>query len=130
MATIGITDSKAIKGFESIFDSEVAGVAEAERPTFQAWLDAEEGARAHPLLSSKFAAPPPAGDTPPPPGGTPPAPPAYPAANAGANGGQQPPTRDQGKMDSTQLRTYLASLSPTQAKAWKEQNGDAYGWPA
>ena len=128
MATIGITDQKAIQGFESIYASEVAGVAEAERPTFQTWLEAEEGARAHPLLSARFSAPAETGDAAPPPAGAPPAPPAYPAPNAGANGGAQPPTRDQGKMNGIQLRAYLASLSPTQAKAWKEQNGEAYGW--
>jgi hypothetical protein len=134
MAELGITDQKAIKGFESIYASEVAGLADDARPSFGDWLAADDGARAHPLLSGKFTgAPsspaPSSGDDATAAGAPPPiAPgPAHPSANAGANGAT-PPARDPAKMSAAQLRTYLNSLSPAQAKQWKEENGARYGW--
>ena len=127
MAQIGVVDEQTIRGFESIFASEVAGLAEETRPTFRGWLEAEDGARAHPLLSRNFSSSPAPSDRSASGEAVAPAAPAYPAPNSGTTGAQ-PPTREQGRMSRQDLREYLAGLTPDQVKTWRERNGDAYGW--
>ncbi len=139
LAKIGVMDEQTIRGFESIYSAEIAGIAEGERPAFSAWLEAEEGARTHPLLSKSFSGAPPvpaagsggddhmASGGPAQPAAPAAPPPAYPIPNGGAPPGP-PPARDQRLMNPAQVRAHLHSLSRTQRAAWRAEHGAKYGW--
>ncbi len=48
------TGAKAEKSFLALYRSEIAGLETGERPSFEDWLQAEDGARANPLLDRFF----------------------------------------------------------------------------
>jgi len=64
LASAGITDAGKLAGIEAIFASQNAGLADADKLDFAAWIADADGARMHPLLAPHFNGAPgvPAGD--------------------------------------------------------------------
>jgi hypothetical protein len=138
---LGVADSNVAASFSALYSSATAHLEADARPSFAAWLDDENGARANPLLVGFFAA----GND----GATPAAPSHLPTngatSAASATATSRPPASsfpapgratDPNPPASTprlspgQLRRMFQTMSPAEVRAWQEQNGSAHGWQA
>ncbi len=144
LQAVGVTDAAVSAGFQALYASYAAGIPDGgETKSFTDWVNAEDGAKANPLLSSQFgnAAPAAAVGAPSaigapaaaaavgqpataPPAGAPPVG-GLPAVNNGAPA--QPPA-GQNLMSAAQLKTMFQGMNPGEVKAWQQQHGAAYGW--
>lgn len=134
LLAIGVTDQNVASSFAALYSSATAALDAEARPTFGDWLQADDGAKANPLLAGFFAGNDGAsGTSETPSNGTPPALPAatgrpapsFPAPNTHAN--PNPPSSTP-KLSPGQLRQMFQNMTPEQVKAWQAQHGQAHGW--
>ncbi len=125
---------KAERSFLALYRSEVAGLEDVEKPSFEDWLQAENGARANPLLDRFFVN----GD-------------AGPAGDVGSEGGETgratmtsgvgakkglfaqergtgaAPAGARRQLSAGELRAHLQNMTPKAAGEWIKENGKDYG---
>lgn len=134
LLAIGVTDQNVAASFAALYSSATAALESEARPTFDAWLESDDGAKSNPLLAGFFAGNDGATDDPSiPTNGTPPGLPAttrrtapsFPAPNTHAN--PNPPSTTP-KLSPGQLRQMFQNMTPAQVQAWQQQHGQAHGW--